>query len=300
MNDAAETLMQIEATPALLLEVIDVLGATSRVSGLGAVTRVLASAEPDATFTLEQFAELAVGAERELRARGHFGEAGQQLQWVQTRHRLLRAVSGALRRLNEGVELGDIWAARETRRPRYERDFNGDPTLLTLLAAILTFAAHQRGLSTLANLDGHKQPPRPWVFVSYSRRNRSRVERLHQALCERIEPQRVFMDVHSIWLSADWHTVMRNALRDTVLLVCWVSPAYFSSDYAQVELGLALAHGATVVPVYANTAPENCPEFLRRHQGVRFQRGNFSEIAVRIASSMEQVEATRGSRLRTD
>ncbi len=127
-------------------------------------------------------------------------------------------------------------------------------------------------LATLAHALGNRsvrQAGHTAVFLSYSRRDVSTVDRLYEALVRAAPAARLFQDHRSISLGQDWLHVLRTAAGTASHFVCWITAAYLDSPFCNYEVGIAESLGASIIPAYAEaTVAERAPAYLTRPQAV--------------------------------
>ncbi len=87
----------------------------------------------------------------------------------------------------------------------------------------------------------------PAVFISYSRRDKSFVERLHDALKSR--EYDVWVDWEDIPPSAEWFEEIRSGVRSADGFIYVISPDSVSSEVCTRELGNAVDQRKRIVPV---------------------------------------------------
>lgn len=105
------------------------------------------------------------------------------------------------------------------------------------------------------------------VFVSYSRADRTFVERLCMALVE--VGQDVWLDAEKIPPWADWRAGIEHGIEEADAFAFVISPESLASEVCRHELNHALAHGKRIVPVLRRDAESNgMPESLAARQWI--------------------------------
>ena len=85
------------------------------------------------------------------------------------------------------------------------------------------------------------------VFISYSRKDRAFVDRLHQALEKR--NLTVWVDLEGILPSAEWMVTIRGAIDEAEAVLFVISPDSIASEICGDELAHAVARNKRLIPV---------------------------------------------------
>lgn len=99
------------------------------------------------------------------------------------------------------------------------------------------------------NSDRGEPAATPRVFISYAREDQNAAVRLAEALRNAYGDGQVFSDVDAIDTGANFSDVLRRTIHAADVVIVLMSPAYFSSPWAQAELAEALAEKKSLVPV---------------------------------------------------
>jgi len=136
----------------------------------------------------------------------------------------------------------------------------------------------------------------PKVFLSYARADVAEVDLLYDALVVVLgSADDVYQDTRSTPLGSDWHDVIMQSLTSANMVVCWVTPAFLGSSYVPYEVGVAVAQGATVVPVVADSAAlGNAPAWLTRRQGIPLHPPvDYAALARKIVATIPAAAGAR-------
>lgn len=119
-----------------------------------------------------------------------------------------------------------------------------------------------------------------FVFISYSREDRSFVDRLSQDL--RRGGVTTWQDTKEIAAGENWRLAIERSLREAPVLLYVASAHSVSSQWMSRELGAALRRGARIIPVILDDHGEQgLPTLLRDFQWVDF-RNAYDEALVRL------------------
>jgi hypothetical protein len=123
----------------------------------------------------------------------------------------------------------------------------------------------------------------PYVFVSYSRKDRAFVERLTETLSA--AGVHTWTDVSKIEPGQNWQTEIEKGLVGAAALLYVASENTSESKWIEYELGAFLKNGK-VIPVIIDEAGERTlPEVLRTVEWVDF-RGNFDDAARKLTRAV--------------
>lgn len=86
------------------------------------------------------------------------------------------------------------------------------------------------------------------LFISYSRHDDDRIERLYNALLSQ-DDLTVFRDIHDILPSEEWQPRLEKLIRESDTILYAISPSSIRSDVCKWELGLAEAQNKRIIPV---------------------------------------------------
>jgi trehalose synthase-fused probable maltokinase len=120
------------------------------------------------------------------------------------------------------------------------------------------------------------------IFISYRRDDsRYQARMIYDALCNVVPRDRVFMDIDTIPLGANFRTILKDWVDQCEVLLALIGPGWMDardpstkrrrlenrSDFVRIEIGEALARRIPVVPVFIDGAPlldvELLPDDLR-------------------------------------
>jgi WD40 repeat protein len=109
------------------------------------------------------------------------------------------------------------------------------------------------------------------AFISYSRRDKEFVQRLHERLAG--QQRQIWVDWEDIPPTADWRAEIRSGIEATQAVIFVISPDFVRSKECRVELELALENNKRIVPVMRRmiTAENDKPlvhEALNSHNWV--------------------------------
>jgi len=128
---------------------------------------------------------------------------------------------------------------------------------------------------------------RPKVFVSYARHDHEDAQGIVRALRSLGVP--VWTD-QQIRMGREWMSEIEEALRSARVIVLCVSPSFLASDWANLEIGVALSRsqesGVRVVPVVFRDS--SMPESLKRFQSLDVRRLSADEVAKAICSIADE------------
>ncbi|MDC0835367.1 TIR domain-containing protein [Geitlerinema sp. CS-897] len=85
------------------------------------------------------------------------------------------------------------------------------------------------------------------VFISYCRRNKAFVQRLHQAFCE--HKREIWVDWEDIPLNADWRQEIYRGIEAADNFVFVLSPDSVASQVCREEVEHAIAHHKRLIPI---------------------------------------------------
>lgn len=103
----------------------------------------------------------------------------------------------------------------------------------------------------------------PDVFISYSRKNKDFVVRLHRALSELNRD--VWVDWEDIPLTADWWQEIRNGIEASDTFIFIISPDSLASPIAAMEISHAVQNNKRLMPIVLAT-PDEAKAFERLAQ----------------------------------
>jgi DNA polymerase III delta prime subunit len=125
------------------------------------------------------------------------------------------------------------------------------------------------------------------VFLSYSRRDKTFCEQLHQALLG--YEKRVWVDWNDIAPAEDWREEMFRGIRMARNFVFVMSPNSLESKHCQEELRYALTHNKRLIPLlWQDIDSADCHPALSRHQWV-FARAedSFDQALQRLLKAID-------------
>ena len=136
------------------------------------------------------------------------------------------------------------------------------------------------------------------VFVSYSRRNRQRVSRLHEML-ESHQDIIVFRDTDDILPTEEWKPRLENLIRSADCLIFALSPHSAKSEVCRWEVELAESLNKRIIPVVIRDVKGEVPAALSKINYIFFTtkddlRKVFGKIVEAINTDIEWIrEHTR-------
>jgi TIR domain len=128
--------------------------------------------------------------------------------------------------------------------------------------------------------------PERRVFISYSHRDSAHVARIFRALSE--------LDVaawtdQQIRAGDSWMSEIESALNEAKVIVLCVSPSFLASDWAQLEIGVALSRAREsdirVIPLILTDTV--LPDALKRFQYLDARKLSPEQVADEIKKVVE-------------
>jgi hypothetical protein len=98
------------------------------------------------------------------------------------------------------------------------------------------------------------------VFISYSRRDKEFIRRLHEALLA--QKRDVWVDWEDIPPTADWRAEIRTGIEATNAMIFVISPDSVRSKECRVELELALENNKRLIPLMYRTVTDPADQQL--------------------------------------
>jgi hypothetical protein len=160
---------------------------------------------------------------------------------------------------------------------------------------------------TIANTGG--------IFINYRREDTgASAGLLYDRLSNRFGETRVFMDINSIGLGADFASAVKEAVSSCDVLLVLIGPAWFTGtgrtgkrriddpdDWVRIEIETALERDIRVIPVLVDDAMlpsvSDLPPSLRplvRRQAFQLSRDDFRPDISRLAEALEKVLGPSG------
>jgi hypothetical protein len=107
------------------------------------------------------------------------------------------------------------------------------------------------------------------VFISYRRNDHYQARAIHEALCQTLPREHVFMDIDSIPPGRDFRKILKDWVDQCEVLLALISSGWIDEsdpntgrrrlddrgDFVRIEIGEALARGIPVVPVLIDGTP---------------------------------------------
>jgi len=130
------------------------------------------------------------------------------------------------------------------------------------------------------------QPDDATLFVSYSHKDRSRVEPIVSVIREM--GRRVWMDSNDVTGQTGWAGQIVRAIRDCRAVVLMASPNSYNSDQVVRELYLAMNHRKTIVPIEIEPAelPDELQYILAPYQHHRLSGRETREVIGRALAAV--------------
>jgi hypothetical protein len=129
--------------------------------------------------------------------------------------------------------------------------------------------------------------PRPYIFISYARKDASFAGRLKRRL--QTSKLTAWRDVDDVRGGDNWQQAVDDALRGAAALVVVLSPAATKSEYVTYEWAFALGAGVRVVPVLQRTTPIH-PR-LTTIQYIDFRNTNQGKPWLRLLEALHEQRA---------
>ncbi|BAU12624.1 RHS Repeat family protein [Leptolyngbya sp. NIES-3755] len=126
------------------------------------------------------------------------------------------------------------------------------------------------------------------VFISYSRKDKAFVERLHQALKQ--QNRETWVDWEDIPLSADWWQEIERGIEGTNTFVFVISPDSVASEVCDREINHAVKHNKRLVPIVYREGFKQTHPALAKHNWIflretdEFDRG-FANLPRQLATA---------------
>lgn len=125
------------------------------------------------------------------------------------------------------------------------------------------------------------------IFISYSRKDKSFVERLHTALTEL--GRDVWIDWEDIPPTAEWREEVHAAVREADAFVFVISPASSKSLICQEEINQAALNNKRIVPlVWIDVSPNDLPDEISQLNWIFIRQEDDFEIAIqKLVSALD-------------
>jgi hypothetical protein len=130
------------------------------------------------------------------------------------------------------------------------------------------------------------------VFISYSRSDKPLAEALEKEL--RDAGKLVWTD-KELRAGEDWDLEIQNALKNASFVVIIVSAALFDSQWANYEIGSAIAAGTPVIPVLVGDVTY-LPKHLRQLQTVDARGLDAASVGAKVTEALDRIQAQRDNR----
>ncbi len=133
------------------------------------------------------------------------------------------------------------------------------------------------------------------VFISYSRKDKAFVQKLHEAL--RSQNQETWVDWDSIQKTEEWWRAIERGIEGANTFVFVLSPDSISSDICRDEIDHAVKHNKRLVPVvYREVAVDLVHEALQKLNWLFFREQDpfettFAELVTVIGTDLEHVRS---------
>jgi hypothetical protein len=120
--------------------------------------------------------------------------------------------------------------------------------------------------------------PKQHVFISYSREDRSFVDRLSQDLLA--AGVTIWQDTKEIAAGENWRLAIEQSLRQASAMLYVASARSAASHWMAKELEAVFSRGTLVIPLILDDEGEHrLPSFLREYQWVDFRSGYDDALA---------------------
>jgi TIR domain len=127
------------------------------------------------------------------------------------------------------------------------------------------------------------------VFISYSRADRSFVDRLSQDL--RAGGVSTWQDTTDIQAGENWRSAIEESLRQTAVLLYVASANAAQSKWMTVEVEAVVRHGTRVIPLILDDRGEKeLPPLLKQYQWVDF-RATYDEALAMLLTALKPFRA---------
>lgn len=133
------------------------------------------------------------------------------------------------------------------------------------------------------------------VFISHASQDGESANKIARALADRHVS--VWSD-QKIQAGGEWMQTIEQALTEAKVLVLCISPSFLASDWAQLEIGVALSRsrdaGVGVIPLILRES--DVPQALKRFRNLDARSMSTEQVAAAIQQVVEStrlVEATR-------
>lgn len=133
--------------------------------------------------------------------------------------------------------------------------------------------------------------PKQYVFISYSREDRSFVDRLSQHL--RAAGVTTWQDTKEIAAGDNWRTAIERSLRQASAMLYVASARSVTSLWMAKELEAVLSRGTRVIPLIIDDEGEHqLPSSLREYQWVDFRAG-YEDALAQLLAALQPFRAKR-------
>ncbi|MDH3676178.1 MAG: TIR domain-containing protein, partial [Anaerolineae bacterium] len=127
----------------------------------------------------------------------------------------------------------------------------------------------------------------PDIFISYSRKNKEFVQKLHEALIA--QEREIWVDWEDIPLTADWRAEIRQGIKESDTVIFVLSPDFLGSKETRAELDQAEAFNKRLIPVvFQDVGGSDVPHSLASLNWIFFrEEDDFDEAFASLVVSMD-------------
>ncbi len=129
-------------------------------------------------------------------------------------------------------------------------------------------------------------PKKIKLFISYSRKDRRRIDKLNEAL-ESNDELEVFRDTEDILPTEEWKPRLEGLIKSADVILFALSPDSVTSDVCQWELELADSLNKKIIPVVVREVDGNVPDIVSRLNYIFLtKKADFENALARIGEAI--------------